>query len=134
MRKEAVDKNFGSALEAYWTRPVFQSLLRDVRKDFLEATGLSTLAGVPFVVACLLLASTMDRLAAGYSGSSTRDDSLLYEAIGIGGFYWGGNPRHPQGTRYGSLVYAVSSAQSANKDFRAFCDSFIAEVFQDIKP
>lgn len=130
MRKEAVDKNFGPSLDIYWTKSVFQSALKDARKDFFEATGLTTLTGVPFVVVCLLLATTMDRLTAGYSGSTTRDDSLLYEAIGIGGFYWGGNPRHSQGTRYGSLVYAVSSAMSANKDFRAFCDSFIAESFR----
>lgn len=126
MRKEAVGIVFPSTLEAEWTKSIFQSVMKDVREDFLEATDTTTITGMPFVVLCLLLATTLDRLYAGYSGSPNRDDSLLHEAIGIGAFFGSCKPHSAISGRYDRLVRSVSTLQTTSKDFRELLDEFIA--------
>lgn len=95
MANKLMSDELKRAMKQYCGDRMYYSVVQDVGKDFLEATGHKSatgirhpevtrvsITGIRYTTLAMLLAQAMQDLMAGYGGHTTRDRSLLHEAIG----------------------------------------------------
>lgn len=124
---EIVPVQLLESLERYHNDRMLESCLKSVRLKFLEKSGLPSLSGRPYMVLCLLVAQAMSDMMAGYSGSCTAPDNILYEAIGMALASNGENPqRNLMHARYLALYKQVFVLQTTHKEFADMLDSVLA--------
>lgn len=129
--KSVIDQRTADMVTKYCTNRMFISVLKDVRKSFLTAVGVVSLAGMPAVVLYLLIVKALQDMIDGYSGRSSYDNSLLDEAVGV--FSTTSvcitNPISiillAESPRYEKLMMLINSLSVSNNEFRQLIQDFL---------
>jgi hypothetical protein len=105
--------------------------MKDVRRDFLQATGRTSITGIPFGVMAVLIAECAYRVIAGYQGASSRFDGCIHEAIGL---QLGATPQQalpdvPE--RYSELVGVIREVLWENAEATGYLDAFLKQDQSD---